>query len=83
VFRRFRDEWLKNQFDGKILIHEYYEIAPAIVKNIDLSSDRNKIYFSIWQKWLQPCLQLIEEERFDECKSIYTDMVETLKQDYL
>jgi hypothetical protein len=83
MFRRFRDERLKNQVDGKILIHEYYEIAPAIVKNIGLSSDKNKIYFSIWEKWLQPCLRLIEEERFDERKSIYTDMVMTLKQAYL
>jgi hypothetical protein len=35
MFRNFRDEYLKKQSDGEMLIVECYQIAPIIVSRID------------------------------------------------
>ena len=81
-FRIFRDDWLKNQYDGEDLINEYYRIAPQIVKNINLKKDKTQIYEYIWQKYLDNCLVNIENCNYDECKKIYIKMVNQLKNKY-
>jgi hypothetical protein len=65
-----------------MLIDGYYQIAPAIVKNINSLLNRNEIYLMVLDKWLEPCLRLIEEEKFQECKLMYIDMVKTLEKKY-
>ena len=83
AFRKFRDEWLAAQPDGKSLIAEYYSIAPAIVKKINTLSDAAQIYKNIWQKYLEPCLNFIRNGDNLACKNKYVEMVRTLKKKYL
>lgn len=82
MFRNFRDSWLAHQPEGENLIKEYYEIAPNIVENINKSNIKEKIYIKIWNEYLLPCLRYIEENRFEECKELYTLMVKSLKSDF-
>lgn len=82
AFRKFRDEWLTAQPDGKTLIAEYYAIAPRIVANINHLADAKEIYKHIWQKYLAPCLNFIERGDNDSCKSKYVEMVCELKKQY-
>lgn len=82
-FRFFRDSWLKNQPDGIELIHKYYNIAPTIVKNINQESNSDEIYKEIEKTYLKPCLELIETQKYNECKKTYSNMVENLKTDYI
>lgn len=77
--REFRDNWLANQEDGKALIEQYYNTAPQIVSTINQSKNKDKIYTTIWNEYLSKCLTLIEDKRYEECKSLYIKMVEHLK----
>ena len=70
-FRRFRDEWLVTQPEGKGLIAEYYEIAPRIVANINRLPDSSKVYKSIWQNYLEPCLDFLNNDDNLSCKKKY------------
>lgn len=80
VFRAFRDNWLINQSDGLSLIQEYYQIAPAIVQHIDRQANSEEIYQFIWDCYLAPCIQLIEQQHFEQCKDRYIIMVNYLKE---
>ena len=82
TFRHFRDNWLVNQIDGEKLIQQYYSIAPQIVKNINECANAKKIYQSIWIDYLKPCLSLIEQNKFSDCKNKYIEMVQNLKKIY-
>ncbi len=79
TFRDFRDYYLIYQTDGKELIEEYYRIAPDIVKNINNHSNKRDLYDCIWQEYLSKCLNLIEQDKYDEAKSVYINMVKTLQ----
>lgn len=79
-FRQFRDGWLLQQTDGRSLVDEYYMIAPIIVKKLNRSAIKDVVYKEIWEKYLSVCLMLIENKRFDECKTVYKSMVLYLKR---
>ena len=78
LFRKFRDEWLMYQKNGKILISEYYKIAPIIVSSIEKKDNKLLIYKSIWNKYLQKCLKYIRNGEYELCKITYMKMVNDL-----
>ena len=82
MFRRFRDNWLMQQPDGKALIAEYYATAPAIVSCIDGREHPADIYQQIWQRYLSSCLKHLEQGEYKACKERYIAMVCTLKAKY-
>ena len=82
LFREFRDQYLLQQQDGPELIHEYYDIAPTIVKHISDTQQQEKIYHEIWDQYLMPCVHMIEEDKNEECCELYRNMVYNLKQQY-
>ena len=77
--RKFRDEWLRHQPDGPALIEEYYAKAPIIVEKLDKRKDRDEIYYYINNVYLLPCVKLIKEEKYEECKKLYLEMVKELE----
>ena len=83
TFRHFRDNWLIHNPEGKLLIEQYYRIAPTIVWNINSSDKATDIYRSIWQQYLEPCLRFIENKDFASCKNLYVTMVSELQKTYL
>lgn len=83
MFRRFRDEYLRNQDEGSELIQEYYSTAPCIVETINLLNNRKEIYEGIWSNYLMPCLKYIENMELERCKDLYIQMVYDLKEMYL
>ncbi len=82
LLRNYRDTFLAQSSDGPAMIEEYYDIAPSIVKHIDRQPDSSRIYRWIWEKWISPCIEMIETNRMEECKDHYVDMVQTLKEKY-
>lgn len=82
MFRSFRDNWLVKEADGKELIDKYYHIAPAIVSKINERNDSRNIYLDIWETYLQPCLLLLEHEKYKECKEQYVNMIYNLQSKY-
>lgn len=83
AFRGFRDGWLAGQPDGQRLIRAYYQTAPKIVQQIDSQSDSEKIYQTIWEAYLVPCLRFIEQNQPLQCKETYVAMVTELEEKYL
>lgn len=83
AFRGFRDNWLAKQIDGQELISEYYKIAPSIVISINSVDDNKKVYKKLWTESIEPCLNLIRQNRFAEAKTVYCNVVADLKQEFL
>lgn len=79
VLRSFRDNYLLQSAEGEAMVHEYYDVAPSIVKHIGKRSDSDKIYEGIWQQYLFPCIHLIEAGQNEECVELYKQMVYELK----
>lgn len=80
-FRKFRDEWLVSQKDGKSLIGEYYTTAPRIVNLINQQRNKDVIYEGLNNEYLEPCLSYIEQGEYEKCKELYTDMMFQLYED--
>lgn len=83
TLRRYRDEYLSSTENGREIVKEYYNVAPTIVRRIDRLENARQIYDGIWSEYLKPCIRLIEEDRKEECRILYTEMVEKLEKQYL
>ncbi|MCQ2418747.1 MAG: hypothetical protein MJ085_03070 [Clostridia bacterium] len=83
AFRAFRDGFLTSCPDGKALIDEYYDIAPAIVNAINYCDQSAAVYTELREGFLSRCYQDLLAGRNEECKAEYTSMVQTLKHRYL
>ncbi len=79
--RSFRDNKLKNREDGEALIQEYYQIAPAIVQEIE-ASDKQEEHYRYIYACIQNCLSCIEQGDDEKTLTIYKDMVLTLKEKF-
>lgn len=82
AFRSFRDTYMLNSVEGKRLVDEYYQIAPAIVTFINMQPDYRERYHAIWKKYLELCLTDIQAKHHEECKKRYIRMVQDLKEEY-
>lgn len=83
VLRNYRDTYLAALPDGEAMIEEYYDVAPSVVKHINQRENAGEIYRSIWDSYLFPCITMIEEGRNEECRSLYEEMVHTLRDRYM
>ena len=79
ILRDYRDKWLKNQPDGQKLIDEYYKIAPSIVVDMKNSDNYSEICEELLTKYINPCIELINQKKFNECKNLYIEMVNYAK----
>lgn len=82
LLRDYRDNYLASLPDGEQMVREYYDMAPSIVKHISQSGDSKEIYRSIWDTYLAPCICMIEENRLEDCREHYQNMVYTLRDKY-
>lgn len=82
LFRRYRDQYLLKRADGEQMVKEYYDLAPSIIKHIDQQKDSLQIYQEIWDRYLQPCMTMIENGQNEECMELYVSMVRTMQQKY-
>lgn len=83
TFRRFRDEWLANTPEGRAKINEYYLFAPMIVRSIDNSSEKDRVYRELWDTYLQPCMKHIQSGEYESCAKQYEQMVTDMEQKWL
>ena len=83
LLKAYRDDYLALSPDGEALIARYYDIAPTIVKRMNKEKDRKAIYRSLYENYISPCVRLIEEDRNEECRQKYSEMVEMLQTEYM
>lgn len=82
VLRNFRDNWLKQQPDGVTLITHYYEVAPKIVEAIDKLDNRLEIWDGVYRELVTPCVEMIEDGRYQEALELYRRTTEELRGMY-
>ena len=82
LLRTYRDTYMMSRPEGKQLIHDYYDVAPSIVKHINRRSDCGEIYDDLWDRYIGPCITDIHEGRMEECLDSYTHMVQEMKEKY-
>ncbi|WOC33257.1 MULTISPECIES: CFI-box-CTERM domain-containing protein [Caproicibacterium] len=83
TLRRFRDDWMRQQPGGSLLIQEYYTFAPSIVAAIDTAPNAAEIYRKLWNAYLLPCVRDAKHRRSARCLRRYTQMVLRLEKLYL
>jgi len=64
------------------VIQEYYDVAPTIVKHINRRENAEDIYRGIYETYLRTCIGLIREDKNEQCRKVYTDMVYELEDKY-
>lgn len=82
ALRSFRDGWLASQEDGRAMIEEYYLLAPILVRKMDGSADRKAVYGHLWNDYLRPCLDQLEQGNLQACRDGYRSMVDELRGRY-
>lgn len=83
ILRNYRDNYLLNSETGYTLVEEYYNIAPGLVMMINMQHDADNIYHHIYEEYLTPCIHYIEEDKNEECRDLYMQMVHSLQKKYL
>lgn len=82
ILRNYRDNWLKKQPDGPFLIEEYYKTAPLIVSRLTASENYPEYCRRLWNQYISPCLNLILENKNEECKKLYSEMFFYMKSEF-
>lgn len=83
MMKQYRDTYLLQQPDGERLIHEYYDIAPTIVKRIEKEASPEEKYLYLWNHYIRHCVDLLENNRQEQCREVYETMMNELKEEYM
>ena len=83
LLRSYRDSYLMSSEEGKAVVEEYYDVAPTIVNHINKRENASEIYTEIYDRYICPCIRLLEQGKKEECREVYTGMVKGLKRQYL
>lgn len=79
VLRRFRDEYMQESAEGRILVQEYYEIAPKLVSEINSRPNSTDVYSFIRKAYIAPAVNAAKSGQNADAQLIYTELVRFLK----
>lgn len=82
TLRDYRDHWLTKAEGGLAAISHYYIVAPKIVAAIDKLAERNEIYEMIYDKMIKPCVEFIEQKKYQDAFDLYRNMTLQLADEY-
>lgn len=83
ILRNYRDNYLMATPKGKQLVSEYYDIAPTIVKRMNASTLSHELYGNVYDQYLAPCIQAIEQGENETCRHLYENMVHSLQDTFV
>jgi hypothetical protein len=75
VLRAYRDGYLRARPDGKQLIDRYYANAPALMSFLLLREDAADLFATLYERYIEPCVRLIEEGRNEPALELYRRML--------
>ena len=78
--RLIRENYLKKTDEGRLLLQEYDIIGPVLSNK--LSSESLLYSLLLTQKYLLPCYELINDNKFKEATNVYINMVTELKNKF-
>ncbi len=82
AFRAFRDGWLSETEQGRRMIAEYYELAPAVVAAMRYGDDEAARCAELRRDWLAPCYGDLRRGDYAACRDRYAAMLRSLKGRY-
>lgn len=83
LIKEFRDSYLSSTKEGRVLIEEYYDIAPTLIKRMAKDSKAQAKYVWLWNTYLAPCVAYIKAGQAEDCKETYCSMMEELRKTYM
>ena len=75
TLRWFRDTYLRTRPDGAADIKRYYALAPALVERVNARSDAFEIWERVYLEMVQPCVQMIRRQKWEEAYLLYKEYV--------
>lgn len=82
ILRNFRDNMLKTNINYLPILFHYDVIGPIICEYIKLEKNKYRLCLGLLEHFLIPCVELIKENKIEEAISVYTNMVNHLKDNY-
>jgi len=83
TLRKFRDGYIKSLPKGTDDIKHYYSVAPLIVDKINQCGESQKVWETIYDELIIPCIRLIEKVRFQDAYEKYKEYTLLLENKYL
>ncbi len=83
VLRNFRENYLRVQPEGENEIREYYFVAPQIVSAVKQKAESLRIFESIYEECVKPCVEMIEAGKNEDAHALYRHTVKKLQEQYL
>ena len=81
VLRQFRDDFLLSSLEGQILVDDYYAVAPRLLGKLSIQARGDEsVYRTIYEEFLAPVIERIEQEDYYDAVVIYKQMVHWLEK---
>lgn len=80
--RKYRDEVMLNNPEGRRLVEEYYSTAPKIVSLINREPNHREIYQTLREGYIAPAAQAADAGNNALALELYKTMVEVLSEKY-
>lgn len=74
TLRKFRDTYLSESSRNKVLVKQYYSIAPRLVELLESDKNRKNLFNRIFEKINLACIA-VEQKKFSKAKSIYQEAI--------
>jgi glycosyltransferase involved in cell wall biosynthesis len=75
--------WLLQQENGQALYEMYYFLSRPLVAEIQTRADREAIWQDIYENGFSKCLELIQQNRYEEAKAMYVNLMHGLANRFL
>lgn len=82
TLRKFRDEILKQSEDGAKILIEYDVVGPQIASNLKKDNARVSIAATLFNNFIIPTVQCIDNKWYDDAITLYKGMTEKLMKFY-
>lgn len=83
TLRKFRDTYVREGGEKEKEIEKYYQIAPAVVAEINKLENRQKIWESLYEQLVLHCVKLIKEGKNRQCYEDYKKATLMLEEKYV
>lgn len=83
TLRLFRDKLVEEDPEFRTQVLEYYKNAPLIVQQIMQSDDKDLVFQYLYSELVEPCVQMLKENKSNEAKQHYIDVYKSLAKRYL
>jgi hypothetical protein len=74
---------LLQQENGQALYELYYFLSRPLVIEIQDRADQETIWEAIYHNGFSPCLELIQQNRYEAAKVFYVDLMNNLAKQFL